>query len=139
MRKVAAPLVELHRAGQSAKAVHLWMRSTSAAGSGWRQNIERLLPGAAQQAEHDAAGTFEVDLVCLRHWDFEVVGPLVSQPVLCVVSSLSAPHQDPMRALVEAVVPTVVHAVVDGADHSLQMTQPAAVARTIAEFLDGSS
>lgn len=137
--EMVAPLVEMHRAGQSAKAVHLWMRSASVAGSGWGQSIEQLLPGAAQQAEQDAAGTFEADLACLRHWDFEVVGSLVTQPVLYVVGSLSAPSQEPVRALVEAAVPTSTYAVVDDADHSLQMTRPAAVAHTIAEFLGGLS
>jgi hypothetical protein len=42
------PLVEMRRAGDASKAVHLWMRSTG--GSHWRREIEPLIPRAGEQA-----------------------------------------------------------------------------------------
>ena len=66
------PLIEMHRSGNSAKAVHLWMRL--AAGSDWRATLDEHIPGVGDQANQDAAGTFDYDLEALRDWDFAAVG-----------------------------------------------------------------
>jgi 3-oxoadipate enol-lactonase len=132
--KMLTPLVEMHHAGQSAKAVHLFMRS--AVSRDWRERTESVLPGAADRAEEDATGTFDSDLPWLRRWDFDTVVSRVTQPVLYITGSISAPKVEPATALARAALPTAEFVVIDGADHALQMTDPAAVARPIAQFLD---
>jgi hypothetical protein len=84
-----APLVEMHRDGNSSKAIHLWMRSV--AGSDWRSTLEAMLPGCGDQVLRDAAGTFEHDLAAMRCWDFATVGAeRLTQPVLYVVGASGA-------------------------------------------------
>ena len=129
-----APLVQMHREGNSSKAVHLWMRSTG--GADWRTTIEELIPGAGDQAIHDAGGTFEGDLTALRAWDFDAVGASrISQPVLYVLGSHNAVRLESVAAMFRAAVPQAELVVIAAADHNLQITKATAVAETIAEFL----
>ena len=134
--ELIAPLVEMHRAGNSSKAVHLWMRSTG--GPDWRTEIEKLLPGAGDQANDDASGTFEHDLPALRGWDFDAVGASqIKQPVLFIVSASNAVRFEPMLAMLRSAAPHTELAVIADADHNLQMTTPAPVAHAIAKFVRG--
>jgi pimeloyl-ACP methyl ester carboxylesterase len=128
------PLIEMHRAGNSGRAVHRWMRSVS--GSHWREELEHLLPGVGQQADDDAAGTFEYDLTAMRQWDFDAAGAeRIEQPVLYLVSSGSAAGNEAAFNMFRAKVPHVRRVVIPDADHNLQMTNPVLVAKTIAEFV----
>ncbi len=129
-----APLVDMHRSGESSKAVHLWMRATG--GSDWRSAIEQRLPGAGDRAIGDAAGTFDGDLVAMRSWDFDAAGAArITQPVLYLVGSQNAARVEPVTAMFRAAVPHTELVVIDDADHNLQITKPAPVAETIADFL----
>jgi pimeloyl-ACP methyl ester carboxylesterase len=129
------PLIDMHLAGDRAKAVHLWMRTT-AGGSDWRSAIEARIPDAGEHAIEDAAGTFEYDLAAMREWDFEAVGAEgINQPVLYVVGEQSAAINQPAVDMFLAAVPDTTRVVIPDCDHSLQMTHPAALARVIAEFL----
>jgi pimeloyl-ACP methyl ester carboxylesterase len=129
------PLVEMCRAGDVSKAVHVWMRSTG--GRNWRRDIERLIPDAADQAVSDAGGTFEGDLNAFRCWDFNNVDTTrIPQPVLYLVGERNAANVKPVTDMFLAVVPgTEVVAIAD-ADHNMQMVWPDRVARTIAAFLE---
>lgn len=128
------PIAEMHRAGESSKAVHLWMRSTG--GSDWRSDIEERVPGAGQQAIDDAAGTFESDLGALRHWDFDQVGASrITQPVLYLVGERSAPFVARVTEMFLTTVPHTELVVIPDADHNMQMIRPSLVAEAIAPFL----
>jgi len=129
-----APLVTMHREGNSSKAVHLWMRATG--GPDWRTQIERLLPGGGDRAVADAGGTFDGDLVALRWWDFDAVGASrITQPVLYLVGSDNAVRLEPVTEMFRAAVPHTELVVIDEADHNLQLTKATPVAEAIAEFL----
>ena len=129
-----APLVEMHRAGNSSKAVHLWMRATG--GSNWRSEIEQLLPGAGDRAVQDATGTFEGDLAAMRSWHFESVGASrITQPVLYMVGSQNAANVEPVKNMFCAAVGHTEVVVIAGADHNLQMTRSSSVAEVMAQFL----
>lgn len=129
------PLVEMCRAGDRGKAVHLWMRTTG--GSGWRSEIERLIPTAAEQAVSDATGTFEGDLDALRSWDFDDVDATrIPRPVLFLVGERSAARVEPVTDLFRNVVPETDVVVIEDADHNMQMTRPDLVAGAISAFLD---
>jgi pimeloyl-ACP methyl ester carboxylesterase len=132
--ELVAPLVEMHRAGDSSKAVHLWMRPVG--GSDWRTEIEKRLPGAGDQANEDAAGTFEGDLPAMRNWDFDAVGAqTIEQPVLDIVGSRSAGHREVVTPMLCAALPHTDVVVIDDADHTLPMTKPTPVAQEVAGFL----
>jgi pimeloyl-ACP methyl ester carboxylesterase len=132
--EMITPLIEMHRVGNSGEAVHLWMRAVG--GSGWRDELEPLLPGVGPQAKDDAAGTFEYDLTAMRYWDFDTAGAgRIEQPVLYLVGSRSAAGQQAVFDMFRATVPQVRRVVVLDAAHNALMTNPAVVAETIAEFL----
>jgi pimeloyl-ACP methyl ester carboxylesterase len=133
--EMVTPLIEMHRAGNSDKAVHMWMRQVS--GSDWRDELEPRIPGVGDRANADAAGTFEYDLEAMRHWDFDAVGGAdISQPVLHVVGSRSGPGRQVVTDMFLAAVPHAEQVTIPDADHSLQMTNADLVARPIAEFID---
>ena len=132
--ELVAPLVEMHRAGDSSKAVHLWMRPVG--GSDWRTEIEKRIPGAGDQANGDAGGTFESDLPAMRHWDLDAVGAeTIEQPVLNIVGSRSAGQREVVTPMLCAAIPHTDVVVIDDADHTLPMTKPVPVAEEIAGFL----
>ncbi len=132
--EMITPLIEMHRFGDSAKAVHLWMKV--AGGSTWQRELEVRIPGVTNQARADAAGTFEYDLEAMRRWDFEAVGAShISQPVIDVVGSRTAAARQPATDMLHAAIPHAEIATIPDADHSLHMTKPTPVARAIAEFL----
>jgi pimeloyl-ACP methyl ester carboxylesterase len=134
--ELVAPLVEMHRAGDSSKAVHLWMRPVG--GSDWRTEIEKRIPGAGDRANDDAGGTFgrDGDLPALRHWDFDAVGAqTIEQPVLNIVGSRSAGQREVITPMLCAAVPHTDVVVIDDADHTLPMTRPTPIAQEIAGFL----
>jgi pimeloyl-ACP methyl ester carboxylesterase len=128
------PLIEMHRSGNSAKAVHLWMRFV--AGSDWRATLDEHIPGVGDQAIQDAAGTFDYDLEALRDWDFAAVGASrIGQPVLHIVGSRTALGRRPVTDMFQAAVPGAKLLTIPDADHTLHMTNPELAAATIDEFL----
>lgn len=134
--EMITPLIEMHRAGESAKAVHIWMRR---GGSDWRDRHEAAIPGVGDQMTRDAGGTFEGDMIAMRAWDFDAVGvSRISQPVLYLVGSRSAAGVEPSTKLFRAAVPDTEFVVIDDADHSMPMTRATAVAEAIAPFLSSN-
>ena len=131
-----APLVEMHRAGESAKAMHVWMVAATG-DSGWRDQADRVSPGAADRAIDDAGGTFDGDLVAMRSWDFDAASASrISQPVRYALAACNEAHFEPVRSMFCAQVPHTEVVVLPDVDHSFQFTQPAPVAAMIAEFLE---
>ena len=79
---------------------------------------------------------FESDLPSLGDWKF---GPAqaekISQPVLCVLGTDTAPLFTEGRDLLHALLPQTQDAVLAGATHLLQMAQPAEAAAMLVSFL----
>jgi pimeloyl-ACP methyl ester carboxylesterase len=129
------PLVEMSRAGDRSKAVHLWMRTTG--GPDWRTEIESRVPGAAAQAVNDAAGHFEGDLSAMRRWDFNKVDMThIRQPVLYLVSECNAANVKPVTDMFLAAVPGTELGTIPDADHNMQVIWPDRAANAIAAFLN---
>jgi pimeloyl-ACP methyl ester carboxylesterase len=130
--QLVAPLVELHHAGETAKAVHLWMRTTG--GPEWATEIEEQIPGSVEQANRDAAGTFDGDVPAMRTWDFDLVDTdRLTQPVLYLVGGRSFHRQETVD-LFRSRVPQCETVVVPDADHNLQAVRATAVAEELADF-----
>lgn len=131
MERTVTPMLDLHRAGESRRAMERWMRGISLT---WRAELTRTVPGGPQQTLDDAAA-FLSDSEAVLNWSFEHerVAHLVL-PVLYVVAANRVPTVDAVMRRFQDIVPQTETAEVPGAGHMLHTDQPAAVARALAEF-----
>lgn len=108
-------------------------------GDGYRERLDRDMPGVFDQAVADAAVSFEVELPALRDWEFgEAEARRIKQPVLSVVGSESdvlSPRFVEADRLLREWLPDAEGFVLPGAAHGMQMQNPAGMARALAEFL----
>lgn len=106
---------------------------------GYRPALERLLPGAWEQAVADASTCFETDLPAGLAWPFgEVQARRIRQPVLVVSGETSValhPRFGETYRLLLSWLPNAEGFNVPGASHLLQMENPRATAEGLADFL----
>jgi pimeloyl-ACP methyl ester carboxylesterase len=135
-QSVAVPAVEAYRAGDRAAAVDLWMRGV--AGEGWREPMDRALPGAFDQAVADAPTFFEQELPAVQTWAFGGEDARrVRQPALAVIGGRSpevSPVWEERQALLLEWLPHAEPFVLDGATHMLHLQNPRDMAEAIASF-----
>jgi 3-oxoadipate enol-lactonase len=131
----AATAVPRFMAGDHEGALDAWL--VSAFGAGYRDVLDRTLPGAWDQAVQDAPAAFGSELPALQGWPY---GPAdlaaVRSPTLSVVSS--ATYWNGFRETHEALlqrIPDCEAAVVPVHSHLLQIADPGSVARPVAAFL----
>lgn len=129
-----ARLAENYRAHGPVAALDSFL--TLVIGPDWRVAVERDVPGAAQQMEHDTPTFFETDLPALLDWRFtEAEAARITQPVLHIGGSASGPWFAEVRELMLAWLPHAEDVVLVGADHSLAVTHPAEIAAALVDFL----
>lgn len=132
MDELLAPLQQLHRAGESATAVDLFLSNGGQVD--WRAETAETVPGGAEQAIADAATFFEVEIPALQRRTFEADGDeRLPMPVLHV-SGAESSHPN-RHAVIATMAPHVEDVEIAGVHHGLQMVRPAAVAQATAEFL----
>jgi len=123
-------------AGDYVGAVDVVMRGI--AGEDWRSEVNKTIPGAAEQADRDAA-VFPVESPALSQWPFGVdEAKAIQQPVLSIISTGHGPVASPGRQLLHEWLPQTEDCDVAGANHLLQFHSPtssALVAEGIAAFL----
>lgn len=128
------PLVELYRSGDVRGAVDAFMGVVG--GPDWQAQLEKAVPGGAEQAFRDAATFFEVELPALVAWSFdEDKARRITHPALFVLGSESGELFEGPKRLFMASVPQAEEVVLPGLNHLLQIQDPALVARPIADFL----
>jgi pimeloyl-ACP methyl ester carboxylesterase len=102
----------------------------------WRAEMQVHLPGSVAQMERDASVFFDSDLPALLNWTF---GPAdarrISCPVLYIGGTDSGQWFDEVRELMLDWLPQADAVPIVGADHSLALTHPAAVATALVPFL----
>jgi pimeloyl-ACP methyl ester carboxylesterase len=87
-KTVLLPALELYRAGNKADAVETFMRGVT--GPTYRAVLEKVLPGAFEQAVADADTFFGQELPALRQWSFSREdASRIAQPVLAVIGARS--------------------------------------------------
>lgn len=123
------------QAGEAADAVEIWL--TSAFGHGFRDVMERRLPGSWERAGEDAGTAFAVELPALQGWS---VGPddltRLRMPTLSVVHTHDPwPGFEETHAFLLAQIPGSEGAVLPVTSHLLQILDPSAVAEVVASFL----
>jgi pimeloyl-ACP methyl ester carboxylesterase len=106
---------------------------------GYRTPLERLLPGAFDQALSDAHNSFEWELPGLLEWEFdEEKARRITQPVLSVLGSESEalwPRFGETHRALCAWLPNAEAFILPGAHHFLQMEKPREMANGLAVFL----
>jgi 3-oxoadipate enol-lactonase len=121
--------------GDAAGAIDHWL--SAAFDAGWREVLERGLPGAFEQAVRDADAPFSVEVPALERWPRgpeDVRG--VAQPALSVRGANATwPGFRETHESLLAWIPRGEGLVVEGATHLLQLQRPRAVAEGLAAFL----
>jgi 3-oxoadipate enol-lactonase len=136
MRAAMAPVFEAYRAGDKARAVDGFMRGVS--GPGYRVVLDRVLPGAFEQAVLDADTFFGQELPSLQQWSLRREDAArIAQPVLSLVGAKSqqlSPIWTERHQMVLAWVPKAEGLVLPDATHLLHVEHPRAVAEALATF-----
>ncbi|MFD2093589.1 alpha/beta fold hydrolase [Blastococcus deserti] len=131
----AATAMPLFASGDSAGALDAWL--LGAFGPGYRDVLDRALPGAWERAVADAPAAFGSEIPSLQGWAF---GPpdlaRVRAPTLSVVNTGTywGGFRETHEALLSG-VPGAEGAVVPVASHLLQIADPGPVAAVVADFL----
>jgi pimeloyl-ACP methyl ester carboxylesterase len=133
VQTVAAPALERYTAGDIVTAVDTWMRGVC--GPVYRDALERVLPGAFEQALADAGTFFGQELPAVMAWTF---GPkeaaLIRQPTLVVTGANSiATFHERARLLLEW-LPNAEPYELPDATHLLQVENPGALAEALRAF-----
>ena len=132
--EAVGPIFETYSSGDRIGAVHAFFATVG--GPDWRDHVERNVPGGVEQADKDAARVFESDLPSVQAWEFGAdEAAQISQPVLYLLGSDSAPLFNDGRDLVRSWFPRMEDAVLNGATHLLQMQRPAEAAAALIDFL----
>lgn len=135
-RAAMAPVFEAYRTGDKARAVDGFMRSVS--GPNYRAVVDRVLPGAFEQATTDADTFFGQELPAVQQWTLRREDTVqVTRPVLSMVGAKSkelAPIWIERHELILAWLPKAEGSVLPDATHLLHVQQPRAVAEAVAAF-----
>jgi pimeloyl-ACP methyl ester carboxylesterase len=127
---------ERYLAGDVRGTVDSFMRARF--GDGYRDFLDRSLPGAFDQALADAGATFRQDLPALPEWRFgEAEARRIQQPTLLVLGGKSDalwPRFGETHRLLQEWLPQAESFVLPGATHALQMENPAGLAKPLADF-----
>ncbi len=105
---------------------------------GYREHLDRVLPGAFAQAVADAGTAFGIDHRHLLDWQFtDAEARGIAQPVLSVLGGKSEelwPRFGETHRLLLAWLPQATGFVLPNATHLLQVEQPSAMAEGLAAF-----
>jgi pimeloyl-ACP methyl ester carboxylesterase len=127
----------LYGAGDKAGAIDTWSRG--AFGDEYRGVLDRVSPGAFEQAVADADALFQVEAPALQQWSFtREDAERIKQPVLSVY------HEDPVwsgfretHELLVEWLPQAETFVLPNATHLLQVMNPRGMAEALADFFAG--
>jgi pimeloyl-ACP methyl ester carboxylesterase len=137
----AGPVLDAYASGDHTTAVAMFV--SAASGLEWstcRALIEERIPHAVTQAIKDADTFFGIELPSLAEWVFgPEQGADIRRPVLSVIGAETGPVWVEIAAFLRSALPFVEEATIVGAGHLLQIQQPRAVARAIADFLGRNS
>jgi 3-oxoadipate enol-lactonase len=105
----------------------------------YTESLDRVMPGAFDQAVRDAAATFDSELPALLEWRFgEGEASQIAQPTLSVLGEASlqlSPRFGESHEWLLSHLPSAQGHVMPKTHHFLQMEDPAGLAAAIAPFL----
>jgi pimeloyl-ACP methyl ester carboxylesterase len=127
------PVIERYQSGDKEGAVDGFL--TLVLGSGYRSLLDRMLPGAFEQAVADTDTFFTVELPSLPEWQ---CGPEqaedIHQPILRVLGDNSLQLFTEGDALIQQWFPKSEPSRIPDATHGLQIMNPRAVAEALEAF-----
>jgi pimeloyl-ACP methyl ester carboxylesterase len=133
----AGPVFDAYGAGDHEQAFAALMCAVS--GLDWdtcRATLEAQVPGIVEQSIKDADTFFGIELPSLAQWDLDAErARAIRQPVLSVVGSDTQPLWVEVAAFLDANVPHIRTAKIDGVGHLLHLQHTDPVAAAIADFL----
>jgi pimeloyl-ACP methyl ester carboxylesterase len=100
--------------------------------------LDRLVPGALDEAMAGADAFFAVELPAAIGWSFAPGDVPVDLPVLTIRGTESAPRSVEGAEIVRSWFPGSATHVLPGASHLLVVEEPAAIARRLREFWSGN-
>lgn len=128
--------IQLHRNGDNAGALDTFLRGVC--GPGYREVLDRALPGAFDQHVADADTFFDVELPAMREWSFtQETARRIVQPALAVVGARSlelSPIWGERQELLLSWLPNAEPFVLPDATHLLQVQNPRGMAEGLAAF-----
>jgi pimeloyl-ACP methyl ester carboxylesterase len=131
-----APAFQMYEAGDKTGAVDGCLRVVF--GPGYRDMLDRVLPGAFAQAAADADTFFQFEMPALQQWSFtQADAGRIERPVLSVIGSESHTlwiGRTEVHELVRAWWPRSEAFVLKGAAHALQIMNPTGMAEGLAGF-----
>lgn len=108
---------------------------TAMGGAGYRQSLDRLLPGSFEQAVSDADALFTVELPALGEWGFSAEdAKRIDAPVLRVVGENTIPWFVESDALLAEWLPDSDRSTIPSVGHFLQMQDPRPIEESLATF-----
>ena len=126
------PVIAAYQSGDTAGAIDGFLRHVC--GDGYRNLLERTIPGAFDEALAEADLFFQAEIPAVQQWSF---GPSdakrITQPVLNVLGAESAQRFVEGSALVQSWFPHAQHLSVPDAGHLLMVQNPTAVAHGLTE------
>jgi pimeloyl-ACP methyl ester carboxylesterase len=122
-----------YREGDRAGAVDGFLTAVFA--PGYRQLLDRVIPGGWEQAVNDADMFFSIEVPELQRWQFDATeASRITAPVLSLVGGESDPAFFEIEELLRELFPHLETARVPGVNHLLCLQQPQPVAETLARF-----
>ncbi len=131
LQQLFTPMMEAYRRGNQREA----MESLSEAifGPGWQAIVEQAVPGSIEQAVRDF-DTFVYEQRSIEDWEFGAAqAAAIHQPVLSVLGVHASPFMKAGRVRLHEWLPQVEDCDIEST-HLLQMRDPEAVARALADF-----
>jgi pimeloyl-ACP methyl ester carboxylesterase len=133
VREFVAPALERYRAGDRAAAVDTF--ACGVFGSGYRDRLERGLPGSFEQAVADADAFFAEELPALQRWSFtQEDARRVGAPALAVLGQETEHTFPPRLELLVSWLPDAELFELADATHLLHLQNPCGVAEALASF-----
>jgi pimeloyl-ACP methyl ester carboxylesterase len=110
---------------------------TAMGGAGYREPLDRLLPGSFEQAVRDTDALFTVEFPALAEWDISADDmKRFDGPVLRIVGEETIPWFQESDALLAEWLPQSERSAVPASGHFLQMQDPGPVAEILVGFLE---
>jgi len=127
------PVFGAYRSGDTAGAVDAFLRHVC--GDDYRMILERVVPGAFEEALDNADLFFQAEMPAVQQWSFGADDAArVTQPVLNVLGTDSAARFVEGAELVQSWFPHAQRLPVPDAGHLLMVQNPTAVAQGLTDF-----
>jgi pimeloyl-ACP methyl ester carboxylesterase len=128
------PVIVAYQSGDVAGAIDGFWRHVC--GEGYRDILERVIPGAFAEALAEADLFFQAEMAAVQQWTFAASDAArVTQPVLNVRGSESVPRFVEGGELVQSWFPRAERLTVPGAGHLLMVQNPTALAEGLTAYV----